>query len=306
MTRPRTPGAGDTALRQDDTALSAAGTCLAGQLGVVERNRVAFLARDSHQALHDLRVGFNRFKEALRLFRPRLVSTSARNVSRNIAGIRRTLGPHRDLEVWQAFLGSPAVRKSKVGGKALKAQRRRVEEAVEHSAAEIHVVLEAPDYVRLNEGMQHLIHKEIPHAMVWETNTPCMTFLAQRLRSAMKRLTAGPPPGRHVASETLHEIRKGCKRVRYWAEFSTPILGSETGDLANRVKRLTRCLGNIQDLSVQAGRPELDALPELHPVMRRLRKQEYKLFLARWAELCDPDYQHHVNGALRAFETAES
>ena len=302
MTRRATVAPADVTLRRDETVLSAAGTCLAAQYGVTDRNRQAFFAGESPEALHDLRVALNRFREALRLFRPRLEGTSARAVNTRITPVRRALGPHRDLEVWLEFLDSPAVRKSRARGKGLKSQIAGGKQALTRSATRVHRVLESEDCTRMHEAMRHLVYQEIPHAMVWESVSPCAPYLAGRLRGAVKRLLKGHAPDVSLSSDDLHEIRKRCKRVRYWSEFAAPVLGRDTRMLAVRMKRLTRCLGCVQDLAVQETRPELAQMPELHGVIQKIRKQQHKQFLARWAELCDADYQQDLNDALHKFE----
>ena len=135
----------------EDTVLGAAGSCLSAQYRLIAANREAFSARAGTEALHDMRVALNRFREGLRLFRPRLDSTSARDVYRQITAVRRGLGPYRDLEVWRDFLASPVVRNASVRGKRLNAELAKVEASLSESAAAVHAILEAEDALRLDE-----------------------------------------------------------------------------------------------------------------------------------------------------------
>jgi CHAD domain-containing protein len=88
-----------------------------------------------------------------------------------------------------------------------------------------------------------------------QANGKVGTMAAERTRVSFVKvarkgavITAGSPP------ESLHDLRKRCKELRYALEFFAPLhdqagYGKVVGDL----KRLQDCLGEFQDTEVQIG-----------------------------------------------------
>ena len=81
------------------------------------------------------------------------------------------------------------------------------------------------------------------------------TLAAERTRAAFAKvarrgaaITVASPP------ESLHDLRKRCKELRYALEFFAPLHDRATqGKVVGELKRLQDCLGEFQDTEVQIG-----------------------------------------------------
>jgi CHAD domain-containing protein len=226
-------------------AAEAAATILLRLLDTVEANLPGVLRDVDTEFLHDLRVSVRRSRSALKLFGDALTAPLAapgtaltgRELARFAAEFKWVgdlTTPTRDLDVHLLDFEDTArtLRAAKPDDlepfRAYLKQRRVREFRV------------------LARGLRS------PRRAAVETTG---TLAADRTRLAFakvaKRGAAITPASPH---DSLHDLRKRCKELRYALEFFAPLYPADSyGAVLADLKRLQDCLGEFQDTEVQIG-----------------------------------------------------
>jgi CHAD domain-containing protein len=242
----------------------AVATLLLGLLDTLEQNVDGTLRDIDIEFLHDLRVAVRRTRSAIKLLGDVLPDGLAAAYAGEFKWLGDLTTPTRDLDVH--LLGFDALAESLVGASPADLEpfraflaRRRVRE-VRRLAAGLRsarfraltdhwrkALTEVLDASRPSEGSAVLTADGLRVART------ARTFRKVAARGAA--ITADSPP------ESLHDLRKRCKELRYVLEFFAPlhdpvIYRKALGDL----KQLQDCLGEFQDSQVQ--REEIHALAD--------------------------------------------
>src|SRR5215469_1366199 len=259
-------------------AAEAAATILLRLLDTVEANVPGVLSDVDTEFLHDLRVSVRRSRSALKLFGDALreplaahgAALTGRELARFAAEFKwvgdlttpiRDLDVHLldfedtaralraakpdDLEPFRAYLRQRRVREFRVLARGLRSQRfvtltrdwRERLTAIRDSA-------KAGTAATVRSGQSRRAAGESTG-----------TLAADRTRLAFvkvaKRGAAITPASPH---DSLHDLRKRCKELRYALEFFAPLLRpAGYAAVLSDLKRLQDCLGEFQDTEVQIG-----------------------------------------------------
>ena len=259
-------------------AAEAAATILLRLLDTVEANVPGVLRDVDTEFLHDLRVSVRRSRSALKLFGDALTvplaapgaALTGRELARFAAEFKwvgdlttptrdldvhlldfedtaRTLRAAKpdDLEPFRAYLKQRRVREFRVLARGLRSARfvtltrdwRERLTAIRDSA---------------NAGTAATVRSGQSRRAAVETTG---TLAADRTRLAFakvaKRGAAITPASPH---DSLHDLRKRCKELRYVLEFFAPLYPADSyGAVLADLKRLQDCLGEFQDTEVQIG-----------------------------------------------------
>lgn len=208
--------------------------------------------RDTHDAVHKMRVATRRMRSALATYRKLLgdaeTVASLRDELKWLAGV---LGEARDAEVMHARLKDmiAAEPRELVMGPVT----RRVELELGASYQKAHAkALEALDgqrYFRLHDALEALIAAP-PLAPL--ASKPASKAIPKLLRRDVKRLQAAVREAQKHPAGTgdhpaLHEARKDGKRLRYAAEAAGPVNPKKTDQLADAAHGVQKILGDHQD-----------------------------------------------------------
>ena len=259
-------------------AAEAAATILLRLLDTVEANVPGVLRDIDIEFLHDLRVSVRRSRSALKLFGDALTAPAApkgtaltrdelarfaaefkwvgdlttpiRDLDVHLLGFEDTARSLRaanpdDLEPFGAFLQQRRVKEFRLLARGLRSPRfvtltrdwRERLTAIRDSA---------------NAGTVATVRSGRSRRAAGESTG---TLAADRTRLAFakvaKRGAAITPASPH---DSLHDLRKRCKELRYALEFFAPLYPPETyGAVLSDLKRLQDCLGEFQDTEVQIG-----------------------------------------------------
>lgn len=231
--------------------------------------------------LHQMRVGSRRLRTALQVFDQVVKLPKAARIQ-SIRKISQTLGRLRDLDVQIADLeqdyGQRIVHKAQLKAlqKALgmlKKQRREV-------FAEIEGLLAQPLYTNLKRAYEDWLRSPQFRAMA---ELPLILVLPDLLNPLIAKLLLHPGwlvTGVEVSPahrQTLHDLRKVCKSVRYQAEFFSNFYGPGFQAWIKELKTWQDNLGKVQDTYVLTGllADQCDAttnLSQLHGVMAEKRQ----------------------------------
>ena len=260
-------------------APEAAATILLRLLDTIEANVPGVLHDLDTEFLHDLRVSVRRSRSALKLFGDVLTAprkSGAKNAGLTAGDVARFAAefkwvgdlttPTRDLDVHLLDFEDTArtLRAAKPDDLEpfrgyLKQRRTREFRALARG-------LRSPRFVSLTQEWRAALTKVRDNSKSMKAGTTARsglsgraagetagTLAAERTRRAFAKVAklgaAITPASPH---DSLHDLRKRCKELRYALEFFAPLhdpaaYGKVVGDL----KRLQDCLGEFQDTEVQ-------------------------------------------------------
>ncbi|MBT1546884.1 CHAD domain-containing protein [Curtobacterium aurantiacum] len=199
---------------------------------------------DEHEAVHDLRKVVRRLRSVLAAFRGALDRQATESLRASFAEIGRTAGTARDAEVLHAGLSRSAAR-TPTGYVDTETLRRIDSETAERrstTAAELRRALDSEAWFRTLDALDDLLLRAPagPHG-----DEDATVFTTRRIRHERARV------GRQLGDadddlETLHEIRKAARRLRYalQAAGDLPDVGKRR---LGRLRRVQETLGETLD-----------------------------------------------------------
>lgn len=264
------------------------------------------LADKDPEHLHKMRVSSRRLRTALQVFGMAIRLPKIANANQ-IGALARTLGSLRDLDVQMADLREhyrpqlPKAERSKLDEvlEALQQQRKQtfatVETALTRSRyqelkAAYENWLEQPEYTDLAQLPLPLVLPDL------------LSPLLSELLLHPGWLVPAPDSG-EAASETLHDLRKAFKHVRYQAEFFAACYPAAFHDWLEEVKTWQANLGTVQDCQVlqdllKEHLPRSSHLPQLQAAIN----QTQDTALADWEptrqKYLSPDFRHQLRQQL--------
>jgi CHAD domain-containing protein len=245
----------------------AVATVLLRLLDTLEQNTCGVLRDIDTEFLHDLRVSVRRTRSAIKLlgdvlpaglavqFGPEFkwlgdLTTPTRDLDVNLLGFPEMTehllaASPGDLEPFRAFLARRRAREFRLLATAMRSPRFRA--LTDHWRKALVEVRDAAAPRRRRAAARQLTAADLAVA---------------RTARVFRKVTAqGGAITAASAPESLHDLRKRCKELRYLLEFFAPLYEplaykKVVGDL----KRLQDCLGEFQDSQVQ--REEIHALAD--------------------------------------------
>lgn len=265
---------------------------------IVKQKKQVLADRDSEH-LHQMRVGTRRLRTALQVFDgvAKLPKAASANRLRDLA---RTLGAVRDLDVQMASLkdeycpnlNKKEKKKLNTVLKSLKKQRKK-------AFAKLDAALTKHQYQDLKKAYKTWLNDP---SYTESAQLPVLSLLPDLLSPLLSELLLHP--GWQIAtneisdetSETLHDLRKVCKHVRYQAEFFTPFYGEDFRNWIKDIKQLQDDLGALQDTQVLKDlmAQELGKKTSM-PGLNALVHQKQTDVLANWDEI----RQNYLNQGFR-------
>jgi CHAD domain-containing protein len=234
-------------------------------LDTVELNVDGVLRDIDTEFLHDLRVAVRRTRSAIKLLGAALPARLAKQYGAEFKWLGDMTTPVRDLDVHLLGFGALtgqllAATPADLEPFRLLLARRRAREFRRLAAA-----LRSPRFRAITDdwrkallvirdgGAQGKRRRRQPTAAALAISTTARAF--SKIVAQGAAITPDSPP------ESLHDLRKRCKELRYLLEFFAPLhdpvaYRKVVGDL----KQLQDCLGDFQDSQVQ--REEIGALAD--------------------------------------------
>jgi triphosphatase len=216
------------------------------------------------EPLHQMRVAMRRLRSAIVLFRRAVACPELDEAVTRLKALGHALGPPRDWDVFihgagrevgRAFADDPAVQH------LLAAAERRRRAGYGH----LQRYLDSPDFRALGIALAALAL-----GRPWQDHVPDDPAVAEKraewqhaslsdyaAHALGRRLDAVIAPGADLSglpADALHDIRLQAKRLRYAAEFFSPLFpGRETRRFLRRMASVQERLGQLNDSTVAAG-----------------------------------------------------
>ncbi len=218
-------------------------------------NEPATLDGSDPEGLHQMRVGLRRTRSALTLFNGVLQIMQAGWLKRECQWITRTLGSARNWDVFLDEVLAP-LETNRPGDRSLAALRDQCERARVRNYETARDAIRSPRYTTLVLNFSRWLDEADWHASENTTRREILdaplkayadTIIEQRYRKVVKR-------GRGLASATAvqrHKLRIAVKKMRYAAEFFSPLHGAKkTAEMIRELAVLQDTLGDLNDLAV--------------------------------------------------------
>ena len=269
-----TPTRSTRVITAGQPASQAAATILLRLLDTIEANLAGVLADTDTEFLHDLRVSVRRTRSALKLFgdaltgRGGLTEGEAAFFAAEFKWVGDLTTPTRDLDVHLLDFDDTAHSLSAAKPddlepfRAYLEQRRRKEFRAPHPGPEVGPVHRADQGLAgpadHDQGRQsgrpesaRSVRAETRQAAGATTGTLAMERTRAAFAKTVRRGAAITPES---PAETLHDLRKRAKELRYALEFFAPLHDrAAQAKVVGELKRLQDCLGEFQDTEVQIG-----------------------------------------------------
>lgn len=204
------------------------------------------------EGVHQTRVSFRRMRSALTIFSPVIPKPISRPWTNTMRQLAQRLGPARDLDVFidealgdiQGKLKLPG--EEKLHGLALKAREQAYQDVVQmlDSQAYGDFKRDFGDWCRTRAWERADLKKKQRRLLEGTTATFARKVLDRQERRVLEA-------GMHVDkfdAEAMHRLRIECKKLRYAAEFFSPVFPGMR-DFIGHMKGLQDLLGVMNDVA---------------------------------------------------------
>ena len=222
-------------------------------LDAMQANLDGILADHDTEFLHDFRVAVRRTRSALKELPGVLPVELEGHFRDEFSWLGGVTSPARDLDVY--LLEFPAL--SELAGDAandLGPLHRLIRSEMRRAHARVRTALRSARYRRLQEAWSHAIAATSPSAGEGPAGANPVGVLADsRIRKVARRvLRDGTRINDDSPAESLHDLRKRSKELRYLLEFFSSLYDPKPhGSVLVELKALQTTLGRFQDTQVQ-------------------------------------------------------
>ncbi len=267
----------DTDITAAMPASRAAATILLRLLDTIDANVGGVLADTDTEFLHDLRVSVRRTRSALKLFGDVLLTAADGSAGLTdgelafFAAEFKWVGdlttPTRDLDVHLLDFDDTAQALSAAKPDDLEPFRTYLEQRRRREFRALTRGLKSARFTDLRSGWRARLTAIKDSNPAGGSTTvrsgqrgqaaggTTGTLAAERTRTAFAKVARrGAAITAESPAESLHDLRKRCKELRYALEFFAPLHDRTTqAKVVGELKRLQDCLGEFQDTEVQIG-----------------------------------------------------
>ena len=226
----------------------------------VETNAEAMLSSGDPEYLHQLRVGWRRLRSLLKLASLLVSPEKLAPLEQELEWVGATLGPARDYDVFATetlpalaaqFRGLPEIGRLR----ARVARRRR---GLRAAALELLVTTRFQQLLLALGAFFLELEKSAPvdgiAVLARDWVRPMLQKREQKLRKRTRHV-------RHLEAAERHRARVAAKKLRYAAEFFSPLFpGKRADEFISALAKLQGALGRLNDLTV-AGRLLTEVVP---------------------------------------------
>ena len=242
------------ALGRKERSDAACKRLLASLDAVVELNQPGVEADLDPECLHDFRVAVRKARSLLGEMKRVFPREITRRLRSDLGWLGRCTGPVRDLDVHLLDFSADTRDAEEETDTAAGALRDHLARARTREFRTLCRTLRSARYRRVRAALRKFLESELPARPRSENAlVPIATLSAKRILRVYRRILAdGRAIGDASPAESLHDLRKMCKRLRYLLEFFRGVHPAKPVERTiARLKRLQDNLGAYQDVQVQ-------------------------------------------------------
>jgi inorganic triphosphatase YgiF len=223
----------------------------------VQANERAVLAGSTDpEAMHQFRVAVRRLRAALGVFRPIVAEPVLSALLDDLEWLQSGTGAARDWDVFCLETLAPMLHRLP-DESALQHLAERAEQSRQAARAEALAVLQDRRYTTLMLRIVLLIQDSAwrkaiePGELIAAADEPGRVFAQRQLAKRSRALLKLGRQRDESDPASLHQLRIGCKKLRYAIEFFRTFLAKGTAKAAlEALKELQDCLGSLNDAAV--------------------------------------------------------
>ena len=227
---------------------------LASLDAVVELNEPGIEADLDSECLHDFRVAIRKARSLLGEMKQVFPRGITGRLRADLGWLGRCTGPVRDLDVHLLDFSADTRSGDEEADTAAAALHDHLAQARTREFRMLCRTLRSARYRRARAALRKFVESELPARPRSENAlVPIATLSAKRILKVYRRILAdGRAIGDASPAESLHDLRKSCKRLRYLLEFFRGVHPAKPVERTiARLKRLQDNLGTYQDVQVQ-------------------------------------------------------
>lgn len=227
-------------MRPEDVFRATLSDCLAQMTA----NAATLRAGRSVEGLHQLRVALRRLEVVLKAFGEEFQQEWLGDLRGRAKVLSSRLGAARDLDVFVTELLEPPAEDGEA--EAFAALRARMEEMRDKAWKQALDCVSGHDFALFSEDVAALAHSRLPLALDTKLSRVAARLLARRQTRALKR----GKQARSGEEGDLHRLRIALKKLRYTAEFLSPLYPKrKVKDYVRELRGLQEHLGAINDIA---------------------------------------------------------
>jgi CHAD domain-containing protein len=209
-------------------------------------------AGETAEPVHQMRVAVRRLRCAISVFR-RAAGPVLDELADALKTLAAALGAARDWDVFAEGVGA-SIGHAFAGDKRVESLLAAAERRRRDAYASLSATLAGRDFRRLALRLAML-----PSLQPWTSDPPAPDLLREPARAyasrvldrRLKHVTACGETLAMLPAEALHDVRKQAKRLRYAAEFFTPLFAEKpVRRFIARLEKLQEALGTMNDAHV--------------------------------------------------------
>jgi CHAD domain-containing protein len=275
------------------------------QYRAVVKQEKKVIADKDPEPLHQMRVGTRRLRTALQVF-DRAIELPKAATAKRLGSLARVLGRLRDLDVQIAAL------QTQYRSDVAEPKQRSLDDVVAKlqkerrvALANVQDALTRSRYQQLKTAYETWIEQPRYTALA---SQPLQLFLPDLLSPLLSTLLLHPgwlvqTDASDAASESLHDLRKACKHVRYQAEFFVSFYGEAFQAWIDDVKAIQSKLGTLHDSQVLQAlltkhQPKHAQLPGLQTAIQQTQTEAMSDWEAVRLRYLKPAFRQHLRQLL--------
>lgn len=216
-------------------------------------NQAAAIDGTDPEGVHQMRVGLRRLRSALSIFRKLIPDHQFARLKEDARNTANILGPARDWDVFQSELLAP-VAATRTKDKAWRALQSKARTQSRARYRRMRQELAKSDYVEFVLRFGQWVEERGWQAdadLKKRQRAPISAFAIKILKKRHKRALNDGANFAKFTTEQRHDLRIVLKKLRYTAEFFTPLFDKKTAKRFLRsVKTLQNGLGHLNDVAV--------------------------------------------------------
>jgi CHAD domain-containing protein len=276
---------------KDDTSVCMMRKLLYSQFRFFQHYRSELLNdEDNEESLHLLRLAVRRFRTVLHLFPVLSEAAHFSKIDGQLLDLLVSLGVIRDIQLWVIELETLQEKKKFKedgllpalidGAKALKEIRNLSLRKLLKSKKNSELLDNITDLLRI--GMPELSREK---SMVGQADS----YLIKQLEKKSEALLEEETQLNREDSESLHIFRISCRELRYWVEFSNPVLlDSKWKKIGKYMQKIATALGEVHDCDIRLQfikEAKLRSSEELNEYLSEKRLREFNKFEKQWKKV---------------------
>ena len=245
----------NSTVRPEQSVEEAFEAIIQSDLAHIDRWAPVALSGKDIEGVHQMRVGLRRMRSALNLFSQAIPRKNTKMLAREMRWAAKQLDRARDLDVYIADnLSSKKAKKDKQKKSLRKVALKHRKKAYRN----VKRFIKGPRFNAFNDKLTHWLDKkgwrrELSKAERNNLSCEITYFSDQVLDDHRCGVLKTGKDIRQMDDEALHRLRIECKKLRYAAEFFTPLYGRKMEPFLKQLKQLQDVLGLLHDCHVMGG-----------------------------------------------------